>query len=373
MNDSTGQLRNLSLAPLSDRTVEPLRVLWIGKNAEGDGGDEVFDRKMIAACRTLGHEVICCHPVRVSKLKEVVNLVGRGIPHYRTWYESNENHALIRPLMPKVDVAVCSWEPLDGLAFRMRAPVVPILHNLTSRAVGRMFPRSMLARMVRRRAAKWESLVYRSDHFLAIATLGVDDFAYLQAKVPGANVILTPPGAPPMSELADDARVDAVLTISGTYDWYPKRRDLLAFAKEYAQLTKPLPVHAADLPPEARQLLRVRPKLCDSDVSRHVRFGLITDRFEAGFKLKTLAYIAQNAIVISYADVTADFSGIPDSTLFIQNVRRVADIERVTMAFVAMDPAELRRRFVRFKAACAERFSWRSSAQTLLRAAKARL
>ena len=49
-----------------------------------------------------------------------------------------------------------------------------------------------------------------------------------------------------------------------------------------------------------------------------LRIGLITDRFEAGHKLKTLAYVANNRIVLSFAEVGFDFVHIPYHDLFIR-------------------------------------------------------
>ena len=87
-----------------------------------------------------------------------------------------------------------------------------------------------------------------------------------------------------------------------------------------------------------------------------IRLGLITDRFEAGHKLKTLSYIAQNIIVLSFSDVAQDFRDIPDHLFFIRLLTNVADIAGHVAQLAAVDPSELRARLELFQQRCSVRF-----------------
>ena len=104
-----------------------------------------------------------------------------------------------------------------------------------------MYPRSQLAKFLARRAASWERLIYRSPNVLAIATLSSKDRDYVSALSRARPVLLTIPGMPPLVPLAEDARMRAEIVITGTYDWRPKRRDVIRFAQEYARSGESLP------------------------------------------------------------------------------------------------------------------------------------
>src|SRR5690349_21566862 len=122
-----------------------MRIFWIGKEpTDGQAGDEVFDRKTIAACRALGHTVDLFHPARVSRGREIANLVA-GLPHHRARFACSRSLAAIREQAATYDVVICSWEPFDILARDLTPPAILILHNVTSRALPNMFPGSPVA------------------------------------------------------------------------------------------------------------------------------------------------------------------------------------------------------------------------------------
>jgi hypothetical protein len=121
------------------------------------------------------------------------------------------------------------------------------------------------------------------------------------------------------------------IVISGTYGWRPKRRDADLFAQNYAAIDIRLPARAGDLgihslSPEAIRLLQPLPLPSETDNQSAMRFGVIADRFQAGHKLKILAYLANNQIVLSCADISFDFDHLPDSNLFVRRIRHASEI-----------------------------------------------
>ena len=64
-----------------------------------------------------------------------------------------------------------------------------------------------------------------------------------------------------------------------------------------------------------------------------LRIGLITDRFEAGHKLKTLAYVANNQIVLSFAEL-ALISFIFRITIFLSANLNLSPMSRRMLALL---------------------------------------
>jgi hypothetical protein len=350
-------------------TDRPLRILWIGKRPTNEQeGDEVVDRKTIAACQQQGHHIDLFHPAPVSRLAEVGNLV-LGVPYQRARFATRANIRNLRQMVGEHDVTICSWEPFDWLATGLRSPTILIIHNVSSNGLLSLFPGNPLAALASARVRAWERRCYRAQNFAAVAALSRHDHAYLQS-IGAPNPLLLPPGMPPCIPLAPDAAVVAEIVVSGTYDWSPKRRDLMAFARGYAGRQGHFPVRAHDLPQQAAALLQPHPLPSDQENRGAIRFGLITDRFEAGHKLKTLAYIANNQIVLSFADVDFDFAHIPDHDFFIRKVMSVSDVATHVNLILAMPSSVLRERFIRFKQSAARYFTWEAVGKTLINAAE---
>ena len=346
-----------------------MRILWIGKQpSDGHAGDEVFDRKTIAACQRHGVTIELVHPTRVSRTAEIINLIA-GQPYYRASYNSVENRAAIYAASQRCDAAICSWEPFDTLVPNLSCPTLLVLHNITSRSLPRMFPRNPLASLGAARAQAWERKRYSRDTLSAIAALSQADVAYLATLPNPPELLWLPPGMPPVTPLSPDALLVPELVITGTYGWRPKYRDVVLFARDYTKVANPLTVRAAKLPHAATKLIPVAHLPSADKTGAALRFGLITDRFEAGHKLKTLAYIADNQIVLSFADVTADFAHLTDHSLFIRTLSNVADIKWHVANLAQIPSSELRRRFTAFQQACMQQFSWDAVADTLLEAA----
>lgn len=346
-----------------------MRLLWIGKQpTDGWAGDEVFDRKAIAACEQLGHAVHCHYPVRVSRARDVANMVS-GIPHARTWYASAKNAACIRQMAGRYDATISSWEPFDAITRGLQRPAVLVLHNITSRSLPALYPGNSIVRMAAMRARSWERKSYRRRNFASIGALSLRDRDYLVGIEDRPNVFLVPPGMPPVTETAPQITLLKEIVITGTYEWTPKLRDLLKFADEFTDLPERHVIRANGLPPQAAKKLLPQPVPTAQENRTAVRFGLISDRFEAGHKLKTMAYIADNQIVLSFADIAFDFAHIPDADFFIRKISAAAEIRGHMDAVAALSPSALRERLVRFQDACAAYFSWRRVAETLLDAA----
>jgi hypothetical protein len=98
-----------------------------------------------------------------------------------------------------------------------------------------------------------------------------------------------------------------------------------------------------------------------------IRFGLITDQFVAGHKLKTSAYLMNNCIVLSYSDVRRDFAFAPFSDIFIRRVHSIDEIRAVMAEFSSMPIAVVRDSLDACKRAIASRLSWQRQADTIER------
>jgi hypothetical protein len=344
-----------------------MRILWVGKKpANGDAGDEVFDRKVISALRGKGHTVVMLYPHQVTKWRALANLL-RGTAYYRSRFDSAFNRQLVRQAETDYDLTICSWEPLDILTPHLSGSIILIAHNITSLALPALFPNSFLARFAAARARAWERRIYNSKTVTAVATLSRQDQDYV-AKLPNAPAtILMIPGMPPITPLASDALLKEEIVLLGTYDWHPKHRDVILFLQDYAKIANRAPIFASSLPAEAAGLLDVAPPLSPNEYGSALRFGLITDRFEAGHKLKTLAYIAQNQIVLSFADVRSDFKGIRNYELFIRKIDKTADIMQHMEDVRHIDPIILRNEFLEFQKTCFETFTWDKISEFLIR------
>jgi len=309
------------------------------------------------------------HPQPASRWQAAVNL-ALGEPHYRTRFATAENRRLVQSAYRNHDVTICSWEPLDVLVPSLTPPVILITHNVTSLALPQLSPGNWLAAMAARRAAMWERQLYRSPRLAAIVTLSRRDQAFVAGISRTASVPLIIPGMPPIAPLSPAAELRKELVLSGTFDWRPKRRDVARFAREYAGEQGRLPVYADALPEEARAALPTLPPLTDIEAGQAIRFGIISDRFEAGHKLKTLSYIAHNQVVLSFSDASHDFESVPDHDFFIRRVASATDITKQVAAVSAVDTREIRQRLIMFQQECARRFSWDGVGSELARIAQ---
>jgi hypothetical protein len=338
-------------------------ALWVGKAHDGGGGDEIYDRKMIAALRELGSDIETLSPEPIGKFAEVLGLL-RGMPYYRARYASHENSRRVGAASLTAPITVVSWEPFDRLSLSAETSAILILHNVTSDALPQMYPGHPLVRWLAERARVWETRLYRSRKIRAIVVLSERDRSVVAALAPDTPCHVVPPGMPPCHLLEPRAALKRELVLSGTYDWRPKRRDVEAFAMDYIRHGLTLPILSdGDLPAEAHR--RLKPGALDPYPGRDLRFGLVVDRFVAGHKLKVTSYIAHCCAVISYVDISSDFEDIPDADLFIRQIGHAGEIEGVMRDLEAIEPMERNIRFRRFQLACQVRFDWKASAMKL--------
>ncbi len=341
------------------------RVLWVGKApADGAAGDEVYDRRIISALRGLGVEVDLVHPDRVGRVAELANL-ARGLPHYRAQYASTRNARKLLDAARGHELAIVSWEPFDMLAWGLPVPAIPILHNITSRSLPSMFPASPAANLLALTAGWWQRRAYGSGRFPAVVVLARDDEAYVKSIAPHIPVVYAPPGPPPLTQLAADARFLPELVLLGTYDWRPKRRDVVAFARAYARMAAPWPVYADGLPDQAAQQIRPRPTSA-LDFSSAARIGVVPDTFIAGHKLKVGAYVANNLVPVAMGDLQGEYAGLAPPYLF--DKAAAADLPAIVSTISASFQVDAWRQL---QSAFAEAFDWSQSAARILAAAVA--
>jgi hypothetical protein len=106
------------------------RTLRVGKSpTNGMTGDEVFDRKTLAACRAQGCNVHVYYSVPVSRLREAAVIATGLLPYQRTRFAIKHNRHAIVEQSRKVEAAICSWEPHDALVRRLSPPSILIIHN----------------------------------------------------------------------------------------------------------------------------------------------------------------------------------------------------------------------------------------------------
>lgn len=349
-----------------------MRILWVARGGGGeDAGDAVYDRKMAAA---LGgdHNVELLTATRIGRAVQLLGAALRASAPEVFAFGAASDVERIAAAARAADALVFSHEHLDRLAAAVRrrlgmnAPAfITIRHNVTSDAM-----RSILAGWSTTAGAAYAALARRQeratlggDLYDGIVALSVRDRALL-SRLSGRSVALASPGAPPDTALTADAQVAQELVLLGTYDWFPKARDLRRFLAE-------LPEAGAPAFSDSAEMRVSEPALGDGaalDYRAAIRFGVVTDRFTAGHKLKTSAYIMQNCIVLSYADVGDDFAVAPDAEVFIRRIGHAREIAPVMREVAAMPAADLRTRFLAFKAAVAGSLSWPAQAQVLRQA-----
>ena len=340
-----------------------MKLLWIGKSAtDGRAGDEVFDRRMIATIRALGVDIAHVAPQSATRLRQAWGFL-EGLPHNRALYNTPENRFKIQRAAANCQAAIISWEPFDCFVSLLRIPVVAVLHNITSQSLVAARPGNAAAALLARVARSWEEKCYAQDERLvAVAALSRADEALVR-DVRQGTVLYTPPGMPPPAALGRDAVFTAEILLEGTYDWAPKRRDIDLFAVEYQGAGGKLPIRSAGIPSSAVQRFASPPP---RETRPAIRLGIITDRFKSGFKLKSTAYIANNCVVLSYADIFEDFSSIPDASFFVRRISHAQEIDRHVSEIGSIAAEELVGRFKAFQLACNNMFSWQTSAKRLL-------
>lgn len=349
-----------------------MRILWIQRRPSlDDGGDSVYDRKLQSALAPR-HEITPYQLTRNSRPQQLVAAAIRISPPEQWGFGNGEDAENVRRLLAQgFDAVVFSHEHLDAFAAMVRPtsdlPFISVRHNVSSDAMASILGADTLAGgLYRAFSERQERRALRGTLYQAITAISTRDRELLREISRRDDIALVLPGAPPPTQLRDDATCARDLLISGTFDWFPKARDLRAFASDYVAAPAPSAriFVSAGVPDDIRRVLQSHPE-AELDQSEHIRFGVITDRFTAGHKLKTAAYLMSNCAVLSFADVIHDFSGLPYADRWIRRVDSMRDIEDA-MADIGKRPAEdLRAELRELKTAIGTQFAWSTQAEAL--------
>lgn len=343
-------------------------LLWVGKLPVNGGGDEIYDRR-INEQLARDFAVQRMQIPRQSWATQVAAL-AHGMPHPRFKYASNAIDVQFRCEAEKSNHVIVSWESFESLVWAVDRPVTLIIHNVMSDVLTQLFGRNPVLRWLALQSLAWEKRTYARSN-LTIVVLSKRDRALIAARAPAAQVVIAPPGMPKKITLERDRLLQEVV-ISGSYDWAPKRRDLLALAAEVkagAFGPHPAPKWRHDLPlpsvTGAAALKAVSQDIILADYSQGLRFGIIPDSFVGGFKLKSTHYIAHNCVLLSRCDIRDEFAGLPHAHEFVHFTPRLTDIASIVAEMAKRETPDLYARWREFQAACAEAFSWSASANLI--------
>lgn len=353
-----------------------MNILWVCRRVTNDnGGDAVFDRKLVAGL-SREHRVDVVDVGKNSLRDRLVRIGSARIPPDRAGFGGPGDVQALRSKLSTGDYAalVISHEHLDYLvrelgpiAEQRGLPVFVVHHNVTSWLMRGVLPLPF-SRLVEGAYRVYERHALRSPLIRKPFVLSLHDRKLLEEITGRRDVGVVMPGAPSALALADDAVVQPELVMLGSYDWFPKRWSLREFSAEWRECASPpAPIYAdGGVPADVREELGIRP-IESLDLSAAIRFGVLTDRFQAGHKLKTAAYLMNNCIVLSFAEVIDDFRFSPHADLFIRRIAHVQDIPPLLRELRAITPEALRTRLVEFKASVAEQLSWSRQTDVLAR------
>lgn len=338
------------------RAVRCLVIRPARSKAEHAGDEIVYGRSVEYLAKTLQVDVCELEPIgRTRQLLEI----AQGAPPETTRYLGQENrkrvyHA-IEATRPNV---VCFFNEVTFpfLTVAKSAGIRSVLaaHNVHS-VVAATDP-DIRARIFKPFAVRFERKWYDDEaaQLVCISRLDVDGLR--KAGIKRGHIFVAPPGCPAPVGLSESAVLAPEIILTGSYAWWRKRRDLKSFASG-----APLPIKILTFDEMARLILgsqAAEPQAPSTNWETCIRFGLITDTFLGGFKLKALEYIAKNCIVLSACDISLEFADIPHADEFIRKVSGKDDVWR-TIEQASSSP-DLIERFREFKLACTEKFDWKS-------------
>lgn len=350
----------------------PKSLLWVGKaplHGAAAGGDEIYDRKSTGILAR-SSPITFLHISKQTHRAQATGLI-RGLPHPRFKYFSREVVDRFQLAIESHDRTVISWESFDYLALTTTRPVTLILHNVMSDALIQIFPNNPIAAIASQHSLHWERRIYRRPN-VKLIVLSQRDRELIGAIAPDADISIASPGAPPAASLANKRFIPEVV-ISGSYDWLPKRRDLLKIANQVAVLERPadhystafrydqpLPASVSNTP-----LAAIASRIRSDEYSNALRIGLIPDTFLGGFKLKATFYVAMNCIIASFVDIRSEFDGLPHSNEFVHYITSMEQLSELARSMNDLQDAAMFVRWQKFRSACINRFSWENTAQTI--------
>jgi hypothetical protein len=358
-----------------------VNILWVCRRVTNDGGgDAVFDRKLVGGLSG-EHRVDVVSIGKNSLRDRLVRIAAAHIPPDRAGFGGPDDVQSLRDRLERGDYAalVISHEHLDYLvrelgpiAQRQGLPMFVVHHNVTSSLMRGVLP-APFGRLIEWAYRAYERRALSSTLITKPFMVSLHDRRLLEQITGRSDVGVVMPGAPRELPLADDAVVVPELVMLGSYDWFPKRWSLREFSEEWRECVPPPgPIYAdGGVPAEVRAQLGVR-QVDSIDLTSSIRFGVLTDRFQAGHKLKTAAYLMNNCIVLSFAEVIEDFRFSPHADLFIRRVSHVRDIAPLMRELGAITPAALRARLIEFKASISQHLSWERQTGVLAQELQAR-
>lgn len=325
---------------------------------DASGGDTIVYRRWadyVAARMSL--DTLELPPI--SRANQLWN-VARGAPPEAARYDGAQNRQRLREALARepYDIVLFAHEctfPLGddpALASVRKVFFTQNLHSLIAKTDD-----SLAASLLRPGAARFERRWY-GEPSARLLCISQADLAGLRALgVERDDVAVVPPGAPPQAPLAAPATIRPEAVITGSYGWWRKRRDLKRFASERPSLPVPILVRdasAAAILQDTESVI-VGPEI---DWSLGLRFGVVSDRFLGGFKLKAVEYVASNCVVVSFCDLRAEFAGLPHADEFVRFVHSKQDVAELIEDWLAAPAPPRIERFRVFKAACMERYDW---------------
>lgn len=342
-----------------------MRLLFVHRRALHGSGDDVYDRKLLGQLSSIAEVTRLCLDVGDVHFIRKFYCVIRGLPHDRaaSYSKTNLNRITAALRSDSYSAVIVSHESLDWTIPLISAPTVLILHNITSAYVSMLGLPPFIVKAAQAFYLHYERQTYNRRQ-ISLVVLSRGDEKVARKLVDAERVFCAWPGmpdnAPPPSP-----KLSPLLSIWGSYSWRPKRRDLYRFIKEVQSLPlETWPEFEAPLPDELACF-----NATPSDIGA-ISFGLISDRFVAGFKLKAGDYIANNKIVLTYSDIDVDYSDLPWSDLFVVKISHAKEILPLIKTYSGFDHDEMSSKFLEFKSAARQRFAWRSACSRVIDAAQ---
>lgn len=351
-----------------------MRILWVRrKPSDEGGGDSLYDGKLIRGLQASGHEIVDHGLPRNSRPQQFLHAaLNLSLPEQYA-VGGAADVAYVRGLLQGggFDAAVFSHEHVDAFARAVRSassvPFVAVRHNVTSDLMRSLLEGVLVMQGVYcAMAEQQERAALTGGLYQAVSAVSVRDRRLLTALTGRQDIALVQPGAPPAAPLNADAATTRDLVISGTFDWFPKARDLRRFVGEYAaQPPAGVRLRCTTAVPEDLRATLGATEDDAIDAAGAIRFGLITDRFPAGHKLKTAAYLMNNCAVLSFTRVIEDFADLPFASNWIIEVSRSSELGPAIDRLVRRPADEARAELAVLKDAVAERLSWSRQAANL--------
>lgn len=335
------------------------RILFLTRALNGPphAGDQVYTRRLKSRLQR-DHEVVTLELDLAGKPERVRNLL-RGWPPEMTGYATRRNRAAIRNALGGggvFDFIYLVHESLFALQTELAdsgAGIVLISTNSIS--LLQSSDPSRVQNLLSWLADNYEKRFYSlTDAQLVVVSETDHEWLAGRISLPRRHRVSFP-GALPLIALDADAVVSRELVLTGSYAWWRKRRDLRWFARRALDM----PVVVND--PLASDILGDRSEIIWADTvdwSSALRFGVVTDRFVGGFKLKVLEYISNNCMILAFSDLRRDFHDVPHADEFIRVVRSPLDVEAVVAAVMAQPQRDTLGRFREFQLACERKFDW---------------